>query len=397
MDRQIQRKSPINMKYLLIEDNEGKAMAIKQYLASLDGSADIVHVDNLSDARLKLLVFEYDLIIFDIYLPLATGQEEQDVSDEILADFAKSKNYYSEAIAITRYSDQALGRSRLFNDNGVTLVVFSDTDVRWKESLEQKVEKIRSRRRLDFIVFCALMKERSAFANTMATLGEHKQIGGLNCQEVMLGDFRGMAIVPSRMGLVGMAIASAKAIELFRPKIVAMNGICAGVDGESKLLDIVVGHTCWEYQTGKFKDGKFKQEPYQVQLKPYFKTELEQLAEQPTFLANLKSGLFDTELKVSGILVSPVSSGSVVVADASRMAEIGDQHRKLAALEMEMYSLYESAAQSLVEPLFFGAKVVVDMGDASKGDALHATACTLSARFVTEVLIRKLPDLTRMK
>lgn len=385
------------MNYLLIEDSDEKAKAIISYLNTLDETADIDHVDNLADARISLLSYEYDLVIFDLYLPLTRAQEEQDVSDEILADFAKSKNYHSEAISLTRYSDQALERSRLFNDNGVTLVIFSDTDERWKESLFQKVEKIRSRRRLDFIVFCALKKERSAFANTNATLGEHKQIGGLNCQEMTIGDFRGMAIVPSRMGLVGMAIASAKAIELFRPKIVAMNGICAGVEGESKPLDIVVGQTCWEYQTGKFKDGKFKQEPYQVQLKPYFKTELEQWAEQPLFLKNLKSGLFETELKDSCILVSPVSSGSVVVADTGRMAEIGDQHRKWAALEMEMYSLYESATQSLVEPLFFGAKSVVDMGDASKGDSLHATACTLSARFVVEVLERKLPGLTRAK
>jgi hypothetical protein len=53
--------------------------------------------------------------------------------------------------------------------------------------------------------------------------------------------------------------------------------------------------------------------------------------------------------------------------------------------------------QSLVDPLFFGAKSVVDMGDASKGDALHATACILSARFVVEVLDKKLPELTRQK
>lgn len=385
------------MNYLLIEDGEEKAAAITQYLRSLDDSADIAHVATLADARRKLFVFEYDLVIFDIFLPLVDGEAEQDIADEILADFAKSKNYHSEAISLTRYSDQALERSPLFNDNGVTLVVYSESDDRWKESLEQKVEKIRSRRRLDFIVFCALKKERSAIANTKAQLGEHKQIGGLNCQEMVIGEHRGMAIVPARMGLVGMAIAGAKAIELFRPKIVAMSGICAGVEGESKLLDIVVGQTCWEYQTGKFKDGKFKQEPYQVQLKSFFKTELEQLAEQPAFVASLKTGLFDTELKESGVLVAPVSSGSVVVADAARMAEIGEQHRKWAALEMEMYSLYEASVQSLVDPLFFGAKSVVDMGDASKGDALHATACTLSARFVVEVLDKKLPELTRQK
>lgn len=383
------------MNYLLIEDDEKKAAAIMLYLRHLDDSADIARVATLADARTKLYIVEYDLVIFDIFLPLVDGEAEQDIADEILADFAKSKNYHSEAISLTRYSDQALERSPLFNDNGVTLVVYSESDDRWKESLEQKVEKIRSRRRLDFIVFCALKKERSAIANTKAQLGELKQIGGLNCQEMVIGDHRGMAILSARMGLVGMAIAGAKAIELFRPKIVAMSGICAGVKGESKLLDIVVGQTCWEYQTGKFKDGNFKQEPYQVQLKPFFKTELEQLAEQPEFVASLKKGLFDTELKDSGVLVAPVSSGSVVVADSTRMVEIGEQHRKLAALEMEMYSLYEASVQSLVEPLFFGAKSVVDMGDASKGDALHATACTLSARFVVEVLDKMLPKLTR--
>lgn len=48
------------------------------------------------------------------------------------------------------------------------------------------------------------------------------------------------------------------------------------------------------------------------------------------------------------------------------MKEIGGQHRKWAALEMEMYSLYEAATQSICAPLYFGAKAVVDVGDSSK-------------------------------
>ena len=383
------------MKYLLIEDLQAKADQIILYIDSVDKTAQIDSVDNLRDARHRLLTNTYDLVIFDIYLPLVNGQPEQDVSDEILAEFARSKNYHSEAIAITRYTDRALERSRLFNDNGVTVVEFLESSGQWRESLHQKVKKIRSSRRLDFIVFCALTKERSAYQNTSAVLGDHKQLGGLNCQELLIGNFQGMCITPSRMGLVNMAVACTKAIELFRPKIVAMSGICAGVLGESKYLDIIVGQVCWEYQTGKFKDGKFKQEPYQVPIKPFFKTELEQLAEQPAFVAALKEGLYDTELKESGIRVAPISSGSVVIADAARMAEIGDQHRKWAALEMEMYSLYEAASQSVIEPLFFGAKAVVDMGDSEKGDALHASACTLSARFVVEILKRKLPELNQ--
>ncbi|WP_186194522.1 hypothetical protein [Burkholderia gladioli] len=381
------------MKYLLIEDNNEKTDVIISFLRSNDLEAKIEVADNLSDARHRILVGKYDLIIFDIYLPLTKGQQEQDISTDLVAEFARSKNYYVEAIAITKFADNALNRSPLFNDNGITVVTFSESDKRWQESLAQKVEKIKTKRRLDFVVFCALTKERNAFQNTNATLGEHKQIGGLNCQEMLIGDYRGVCITPSRMGLVNMAVACTKAIELFGPKIVAMSGICAGVEGESSLLDLVVGQICWEYQTGKYKDGKFRQEPYQVALKSVFKTELEQLAEQPRFLAGLKEGLYDTELKTSSIHVAPISSGSVVVADAERMTQIGAQHRKWAALEMEMYAMYEAATQSLFEPLFFGAKAVVDMGDAAKGDTLHPTACTLSARFVVEVLRLKLPAL----
>ena len=75
------------------------------------------------------------------------------------------------------------------------------------------------------------------------------------------------------------------------------------------------------------------------------------------------------------------------------MIEIGMQHRKLAGLEMEMYSLYEAARQSLCRPLYFGAKAVVDLGDSSKDDELHTTASIISARLVINYLSTKLPTL----
>ncbi len=381
------------MKYLLIEDDPNKVQKISDFISQKDSESRIIISDHLADARRKILTHEFDLIIFDIFLPLTTEGSEQDASVEIIGEFSTSRNYHAEAIAITKYSDQALGHSPLFNDHGITLVVFSDDDNKWQEGLDQKITKIKAKHRFDFIVFCALIKERSGYINTDAEIGELKQIAGLNCQEMKIGRYRGICITPSRMGLVNMAIATTKAIELFSPRIVAMSGICAGVPGESNLLDIIVGQICWEYQTGKFKDGKFIQEPYQISLNSILKTELEQLSEQNTLLEKIKVGLYDTELKNSKIRVAPISSGSAVIADENRMKEIGGQHRKWAALEMEMYSLYEAASQSVFAPLYFGAKAVVDIGDSSKGDTLHTSACVISARFVVEVLKKKLPAL----
>ena len=81
----------------------------------------------------------------------------------------------------------------------------------------------------------------------------------MDCQEAEIGTFKGFIIKPRHMGLVSMAITAAKSIEIFQPKIVAMSGICAGVSGESNYLDLLVSKVCWQWQTGKWKEGKFKQ------------------------------------------------------------------------------------------------------------------------------------------
>lgn len=383
------------MKYLIIEDREQKRDAVKEEILQLDKDAVFDSPDNLDDARVCILTKIYDLIVFDIFLPIRKGETEQDLSEDLIRVFAQSKNYHCESIALTLYADDDQVRAQ-FNDNGITVVSYDD-ESRWKSSLRQKIKRLAVKPRSDFLIFCALSKERAAFQMTNAVLGQRSTIGGLNCQEIIIDDFKGFCITPQRMGLVNMAITVAKAIEVFQPKIVGMSGICAGVEGETKPLDIVIGDICWEYQTGKFKDNRFFQEPYQAAVSNELRVHLEQLAENGEMLALLKAGLFDSELKESGIHLGPISSGSAVIADIAKMQEIGMQHRKWAALEMEMYAFYEAASQSLCRPVFFGAKSVVDMGNSSKGDTLHNSACVLSARFVVEVMKRFLPEYARAR
>jgi nucleoside phosphorylase len=372
------------MKFLLIEDQDGKRQNVAAEIAIADSNPEITVADNLEDARALILSEVYDLIIFDIYLPVRKGEQEQDISDDLIRNFSRSKNYNCETIALTMYNSEDISLAE-FNNHGITVVSYDDIG-RWKQCLQQKIKRIAAKPRCDFLIFCALSKERAAYVSTSATLGGMQTISGLNCQEISIGSFHGFCITPQRMGLVNMAITVSKAIELFNPKATAMSGICAGVSGETNLLDLVVGDVCWEYQTGKFKDNRFLQEPYQAPVSRVLRVHLEQAMEAPELLAKLKSGLFDTELKASKMSLGMVSSGSAVVADVSKMAAIAEQHRKWSALEMEMYSFYEASAQSLCQPLYFGAKAVVDMGDASKGDTLHVSACVLSARFVVEML-----------
>jgi nucleoside phosphorylase len=385
------------MHILLIEDQANKIALIKEtisiYIAN--NQYELTQATSLDQARRSILSQSFDLIIFDIYLPLTSDEssETTDISLEIIEEFSKSKNYQTETIAITHYDINQIENIARFNQEGVTVVHYSDQDSKWKDSLKLKILKIIEKVNYDFLIFCALTKERLAYSNTDAEMGKLQTLKGLNCQNIRIGAYNGLCITPNNMGLVNMAISASKAIEFFQPKIASMSGICAGVDGEANYLDLIIGDLCWEYQTGKFKDNKFIQEPYQVPVDSRIKVELEQLCEDAYFLDRIKKGLFETELKNSKIILGPISSGSAVIADADKMAEIGLQHRKMAALEMEMYSFYEAARQSLCMPLYFGVKAVVDKGGSSKGDALHDSASTISARVVVNYLALKLPKL----
>lgn len=385
------------MNILIIEDNKAKRENIEKVIFSelKDKSIhpQMFHADNLSQAVRHLCSAQFDLVIFDMYLPENDhSQHERDCSKELITEFSVSKNYQTEAIALTQFVISEIDDIQLFNNAGITVVHYSD-DNDWNVALRQKILRVSQKIKCDFLIFCALTSERAAYKDADCTLGAVKNIYGMNCQEIKLGNYNGFIITPRGMGLVNMAIVSTKAIEFFQPKIVSMSGICAGVHGESNFLDIIVGKTCWEYQTGKWKDGAFKQEPYQAELSRYLQVDLEQSTENLSLLNKLRSDLYDSALRNMTIKVAPLSSGSAVIADEEIMKNIGSQHRKMAGLEMEMYSLYESAAQSLCSPLFFGAKAVVDMGGAQKNDEYQQVGCIISARYVTYILQEQLGKL----
>ncbi|EKN3392564.1 hypothetical protein ACHZG5_001518 [Yersinia enterocolitica] len=378
------------MNILIIEDNPKKLESIQTtILEELNESSihpSITVASDLAQANRYVCTKLYDLVIFDMFLPENSfSSAERDCSIELITEFSASKNYQTEAIALTQFVISEIDDIQLFNLSGITVVHYNE-DFGWKTALKQKINRAAQKIRCDFLIFCALRSERNAYIESDCELGSQKNIYGMNCQEIKIENSSGFIITPRGMGLVNMAIVSSKAIELFQPKIVAMSGICAGVEGESDYLDIIVGKTCWEYQTGKWKDGQFEQEPYHAELSRSLQVDLEQSSENPEVLNTLRKNLYNSSLKNMQIKIAPLSSGSAVIADSEMMKKIGIQQRKMAGLEMEMYALYESAAQSLSNPLVFGAKAVVDLGGVNKNNNYQSDGCIVSARYVILML-----------
>ena len=71
--------------------------------------------------------------------------------------------------------------------------------------------------------------------------------------------------------------------------------------------------------------------------------DLEQSIQNESVLNKIRNDLLFRELSDMKIKLVPISSGSAAIADTEKMDQIGMQHKKMAGLEMEMYSMYEAA------------------------------------------------------
>ncbi|MGI2002264.1 hypothetical protein [Shewanella frigidimarina] len=382
------------MNILIIEDNPEKFNELDECIRSwhklreIRSELKIHHAVGMKEAYNPIYNMKFDLIIFDIYMPANTPNgEDQNFSNEIIYAKNESKNKLTEAIVLTALPNSE--DKTLFNENGITFVSYSDARKPWEGALKEKLERLAQRIKFDFLIFCALTKERNAFNNTNAILGKSLDIDGLNCQEITINEKKGLCIKPSNMGLVSMAITVTRSIEMFEPEFVGMSGICAGKSGSVNMLDVIACTVAWNYQEGKYEDGKFIQQPHQSCQPDEIKTRIEQFIEDPLIIKTVKTGFIGNEVvERSGIKAGAIASGSTVVADELMMQEINSQYRKMLGLEMEIQAFHEAALQSTCKPNFLAAKTVIDLGDKDKGDDFQMIGSIMSARLICEYIAR---------
>ncbi|MDF1717831.1 MAG: hypothetical protein P1U75_14340 [Antarcticimicrobium sp.] len=377
------------MQLLIIEDDEKKFAALKEIAASLlgGGSLEVVRASTMRAATREVYQTKYDLIIVDLMLPVREGEQEIDVSSEILEVLANSQlNKNTRAIAITGFLDLLDGRSRAFNELNIPIVYYSHNEDSWSSALSRKLCEIQNASVFDFVIVCALEKEREAFQYTSAMIGEKRLIRGLDCSEISIGGRKGMIVKPPRVGVVDSSITTTRVIESFKPRIVCMSGICAGIPGEVEIGDIVIAENCFEYQVGKWTKNGFAFELYQVPIPETVRALLSHRLLTSEVNGSIRSNLGFPELSGRSVKFVTHASGSAVVADKTKRDEIKAQHRKLASVEMEIFSVYRAASISIHEPLFFAAKGVVDDAGVSKDDKYHIYGAVTSARVIVEGL-----------
>lgn len=391
------------MKILIVDDNPRRYKKLKSHLLSLNiDENDIDIVTCTLHARDKMEDILYDLVILDLLIPLRPeddpdARESISLLKEITAGdlLRKPKN----VVGLTADRDAATNALPIFAEFLWTTIQYSDQNDSWLEQIKNCIsyysnpgqEDIKKSYGIDLCIICALddpeLKQIFNLPFNWNSTSEpvddttFVRRGFFKVNERLLSI---VATSSTRMGMVSTTLLASKMINIFRPRMLVMTGICAGVKGKVNLGDVVVADPCWDWQSGKrilaTEGSVFKPAPHHLPLDEGIRNKFREIKKDFQSISDIQRSWPIKIPTTLDIVVAPMASGSVVLADEIAAGIIGEQHRELSAIEMEAYGIYAAVASaSEPKPKVIAIKSVCDFADAEKNDGFQDYASYTSA------------------
>lgn len=173
-------------------------------------------------------------------------------------------------------------------------------------------------------------------------------------------------LIQPGMGMTQSSSLATRAILAFKPKLIAMVGICAGRKGKTNLGDIIVASSVFDYTAGKHYVDRFGPRP---QSHPFDSTMAEYIAASVIDNHELIGKIFDGyqgtrpdhQIKV---IFKPIASGTAVVDDPAIVDEVAKTQDDMAGIDMEAYAL--AVAANILRTKWIVIKSVQDFADGEK-------------------------------
>lgn len=372
------------MKVMLIEDDDKKRRAITSHLNSQGISeSDIIYAKNMTDFAAGLSA-DIGLFIIDFKLPSIDKGTASQNGQAILESIVKAGKHDALLVAISSYPADFPELRAKFEAHGCILADFANKRG-WQSTLDHLLIQLKKNIRFDFIIFCALQEERNPYVALIN--GTQVNRSGIDCYDVEISNKRGTVILLPQMGLVNAAVTAGVCIDRFRPSVIGMSGICGGFEGRSHMGQLLISSMAYEYQSGKWSSDGFRQEPYQVPTDHFTLTKLKALANSENFISILEEGFQGVRPREAHKPEAGVfTSGSAVIADIRLIEQIETIHRKVNALDMEVFAIHRAAELSPRRPPCICAKTVVDLCNHTKSDELHSYGSYISAKFLIKAI-----------
>lgn len=396
------------MKLLIVDDSHVKVEKVAIAIQKAGIPVLISHETNAMSARQRLRMEEFDLLLIDLQLPDVAGAIPNQAGGLNFFDITVNDPKAilpAEILFVTSEGGLEKNGRLEVERRGSALCVVSDGLCDWINILVGQLQfaaKRASRKILpaDMVIITALGSELDAVLalnfgwNSFRLSGDptlyHR--GEINTQQ---GKVYIVAASALRKGMAASAVVATKLVLKFKPKILAMTGICAGVKGKANLGDVIVGDPTWDWGSGKHaqtEEGSliFRVSPKQSDLNVGIATRCDEIARCPQFKrhvranweGNVPPGTFNCH-------IGPMASGASVIANSSIAEEISNQNRDLIAIEMEAFAVMVAAEYATTNPLLsIAVKSVCDYADKDKRDDWQDYAAYTSAQFVAELARR---------
>ena len=195
------------------------------------------------------------------------------------------------------------------------------------------------------------------------------------------------AIYQERTGLTDAAALAVLGVHLFRPRVVAMTGVCAGRPsfGINK-CDIIVPSTILTHDTGKHTNEGFKPEPMVCKVNEYIidliRTKGRNIINEIT---NLKSRYSTIPVVPPNLYTDIMACGSAVIDKEGYIEKVAEINRKVVALDMESYSIIRAIEMIDNRIYAFVVKSVMDHSS-SKDDTMKKEASFWAANFLANFI-----------
>ncbi|WP_341668627.1 phosphorylase family protein [Alcaligenes sp. SDU_A2] len=401
------------MKLLIVDDSHTKVEKVAIAIQHAGVEVDIAHETNATSARHRLRTEEFDLLLIDLQLPDIAGASPNQSGGLHFFDLVINDTKTilpGEVLFVTSQTGLEQAGRKEVEQRGSALCVISDGLVDWMSVLVGQIQLAakRSSRKLlpaDVAIITALGSELDAVLKLDFGWKNFRVAGDPTLYhrgEIQTQQGKKSIVVASalRKGMAASAVIATKLALKFKPGILAMTGICAGVKGKTNLGDVVIGDPTWDWGSGKHAHNDegspvFHLSPKQSDLNVDLANRCDEIARCAEFHRNIRAnwegavppGKF-------GCHIGPMASGASVVANSSIAREISAQNRDLIAIEMEAFAVMVAAEYATTSPLLSVAvKSVCDYADKDKHDDWQAYAAYTSAQFVAELLRRHFSEL----
>jgi nucleoside phosphorylase/CheY-like chemotaxis protein len=394
---------------LVVEDDNSKFGRIHAALAQAGIPAGwITHVITASQAMAELGKREFDLLLLDVNIPRRLGEDPiRGGGADLLAEVHRDKSIKLPRyiVGLTAYEDVVAEFGERFTDLLWTLIFYAENSDHWISQIGARVAYIQAAKGsrnftdgttfgVDLAIICALEGVEMAAVRSLPCGWQPLRLERDETRYLSGGILDGgkvfsvVAASAPRMGMSASAVLTSKVIAQFRPRLVAMVGICAGRVEKTEIGDVIIADPCWDWGSGKIdavdNQPHFRPAPHQVELDTDLGALLKELCGDVGLMAKIKSlargNKPSHELRVH---FGPLASGAAVVANSEVFNSLLLQHRNLLAIEMEAYGVVSACKGSgKPRPIPLVMKSVCDFADKDKMDDYQEYAAHTSAQLL---------------